>query len=241
MQHFVIIVCAPNLQHAKHTVTFCFSLKMASAHGRQVSCACSFTKWTLWAAPPCSSVPKHVFSGSWWLMALECLWSVSLTMFIPKIDRISSEYWVQRVPLLLFLSFMSYTFSTQPEKRIHSPCVFQLMNCQLTNHSPWWKRDAHIHQLSHYITAYKTESRKWITGFNKEETGLINTPTFMQSKIQALPQHAIEIAPKCCNISKWQDTGNNKEDPVSTGARCHAGMSGVTWSQAECNGGELVN
>ena len=30
MQHFVIIMCAPNLQHAKHTVTFCFSLKMAS-------------------------------------------------------------------------------------------------------------------------------------------------------------------------------------------------------------------
>ena len=105
MQHFVIIVCAPNLQHAKHTVTFCFSLKMASARGREVSCACSLTKWTLWAAPPCSSVPKHVFSGSWWLMALECLWSVSSTMFIPKIDRISSEFWVQWVPLLLFLSF----------------------------------------------------------------------------------------------------------------------------------------
>ena len=46
MQHFVIIVCAPNLQHAKHTVTFCFSLKMASARGREVSCACSFTKLT---------------------------------------------------------------------------------------------------------------------------------------------------------------------------------------------------
>ena len=26
-----------------------------------------------------------------------------------------------------------------------------------------------------------------------------------------------------------QDTGNNKEGPVSTGARCHAGMSGMTW------------
>ena len=47
MQHFVIIVCAPNLQHAKHTVTFCFSLKMASARGREVSCACSLTKLTL--------------------------------------------------------------------------------------------------------------------------------------------------------------------------------------------------
>ena len=113
MQHFVIIVCAPNLQHAKHTVTFCFSLKMASARGREVSCACSFTKLTLWAAPPCSSVPKHVFRGSWWLMALECLWSVFSTVFIPKIDWISSKYWVQRVPLLLFLSF-SPLFTRSP-------------------------------------------------------------------------------------------------------------------------------
>ena len=74
------------------------------------------------------------------------------------------------------------------------------MNGQLRNRSPWWKRDAHIHQLSHYITAYRTESRKWITGFKKEETGLINTPTLMQSKIQALPLHTIEIATKCCKI-----------------------------------------
>ena len=105
MQHFFIIVCAPNLQHARHTVMFCFSLKMALTCGREVSCACSLTKFTLWAAPPCSSVPKHIFRGSWWLMALECLRSVFSTMLVPKIDRISSKYWVQRVPLLLFLSF----------------------------------------------------------------------------------------------------------------------------------------
>ena len=37
MQHFVIIVCAPNLQHAKHTVTFHFSLKMALACGIELS------------------------------------------------------------------------------------------------------------------------------------------------------------------------------------------------------------
>ena len=78
----------------------------------------------------------------------------------------------------------------------------QLMNGQPKNRSPWWKRDAHIHQLSHYITAYRTESRKWITGFKKEETGLINTPTFMQSKIRALPQHAIETAIKCFKICR---------------------------------------
>ena len=47
IQNFVIIVCAPNLQHAKHTVTFCFSLKMALGCGREVSCVCSFTKLTL--------------------------------------------------------------------------------------------------------------------------------------------------------------------------------------------------
>ena len=52
----------------------------------------------------------------------------------------------------------------------------------------------------------------------------------MQSKIRALPQHAIETATKCCKICR------HKEGPVSTGARCHAGMSGVTWGQAECNG-----
>ena len=33
-----------------------------------------------------------------------------------------------------------------------------------------------------------------------------------------------------------QNIGNNKEGPVSTGARCHAGMFGVTWGQAECTG-----
>ena len=80
----------------------------------------------------------------------------------------------------------------------------QLMNGQLKNHSPWWKREAHIHQLSHCITAYRTESQKWITGFNKEETGLINTPTFMQSKIWALPQHAIETATKFCKICRYK-------------------------------------
>ena len=47
IQNFVIIVCGPNLQHAKHTVTFYFSLKTALACGREVSCACSFTKLTL--------------------------------------------------------------------------------------------------------------------------------------------------------------------------------------------------
>ena len=57
----------------------------------------------------------------------------------------------------------------------------------------------------------------------------------MQSKIRALPQHAIE------NAARSAGTSNNKEGPVSTGARCHAGMSGVTWGQAECNGGEPVN
>ena len=102
MQHFVIIVFPPNLQHAKHTVKFGFSLKMASAHGREVSCVCSFTKLT----QSCSSVCRHIFfPDSWWLMALECLWSVSLTMFIPKINSILSEYGVSWVPLLLFLSF----------------------------------------------------------------------------------------------------------------------------------------
>ena len=57
----------------------------------------------------------------------------------------------------------------------------------------------------------------------------------MQSKIWALPQHAIE------NAARSAGTSNNKEGTVSTGARCHAGMSGVTWGQAECNGGEPVN
>ena len=33
-----------------------------------------------------------------------------------------------------------------------------------------------------------------------------------------------------------RSASNNKEGPVSTGARCHAGMSGVTWGQAECIG-----
>ena len=156
---------------------------------------CSFTKLT---------VPKHVFSGGWWLMAFECLWSVSSTMSIPKIDRISSEYWVQRVPLLLFLSF-SPLFTHSPHSLQRE---FILLACSVNEWSAEKplsmveKGSTHIHQLSHYITAYRTESRKWITAFKKEETGLINTPTFMQSKIRALPQHAVETATKCCKICR---------------------------------------
>ena len=42
----VVIMCAPNLQHVKHTVMFCFSVKTASARGREVTllpCVLSLT------------------------------------------------------------------------------------------------------------------------------------------------------------------------------------------------------
>ena len=203
MQHFVIIICAPNLQHAKHTVTFCFSLKMALGCGREVSCACSFTKLTLWAAPPCSSVPNTFFQAvdGWWHLNAYCLY-LQQCLFQKSIEfRQNTEY--NGSPYFYF--YPSHLFSLV----LHTVCKensfslrVQLMNGQPKNRSPWWKRDAHIHQLSHYITAYRTESRKWITGFKKEETGLINTPIFMQSKIRALPQHAIETATKCCKICR---------------------------------------
>ena len=184
MQHFVKIVCA-NLQHAKHRVMFCFSLKMASAHGREVSCACSFTKLTelLLHAP---QSPNKFFEAAdgWWhlnvygLYLQQCLFQKSIEF------RQNTEY--NGSPYFCFYPF--HLFSQVLHMNEFSLHV-QLMNSQLKKRSPWWKRDAHIHLLSHYITAYRTESRKWITGFNKEETGLTNTPTFMQSKIRALPQH----------------------------------------------------
>ena len=203
IQNFVIIVCAPNLQLAKHTVTFCFSLKMALACGREVSCACSFTKLTLWAAPPCSSVPNTFFQAvdGWWHLNAYCLY-LQQCLFQKSIEfRQNTEYngspYFYFYPSHLF-SLVLHTVCKENSFSLH----VQLMNGQPKNRSPWWKRDAHIHQLSHYITAYRTESRKWITGFKKEETGLINTPTFMQSKIQALPQHAIETAIKCFKICR---------------------------------------
>ena len=175
---------------------------MAPARGREVSCVCSFTKLTLSCSSLLLSPQTRFFQavGGWW--RLTALWSVSSTMSIPNIDRMSSGYWVQQVPFYFYPSHLfSHVLHTVCKENSFTLC-FQLMDGQLKNRSPWWKRDAHIHRLSHYITVYRTESWKWITGFNKEETGLINTPTFMQSKIRALPQHAIETATKCCKICR---------------------------------------
>ena len=164
IQNFVIILCAPNLQLAKHTVTVCFSLKMALACGREVSCACSFTKLTLWAAPPCSSVPNTFFQAvdGWWHLNAYCLY-LQQCLFQKSIEfHQNTEY--NGSPYFYF--YPSHLFSLL----LHTVCKdnsfslrVQLMNGQPKNRSPWWKRDAHIHQLSHYITAYRTESRKWIT------------------------------------------------------------------------------
>ena len=153
---------------------------MASARGREVSCACSFTKLTelLLFAPQSPNTFLEAADG-WWhlnvygLYLRQCLFQKSIE-FRQNSEYSGSPYFCF-YPSHLFWHVL-YTVCKENSFSLR----VQLMNGQLKNRSPWWKRDAHIHQLSHYITAYRTESQKWITGFKKEETGLINTPTFIQ-------------------------------------------------------------
>jgi len=60
---------------------------------------------------------------------LECLWFVSSATFIQTNYRISSEYWVQRVPWLLFLSFTPF-FTCSPDSLQR---VFVLLACSLND------------------------------------------------------------------------------------------------------------
>ena len=107
--------------------------------------------------------PDTFFSGSWWLMALECIWSVSLTMFIPKIDRISSEYWVQWVPLLLFLSFLPlFTHSPHSLQR-----EFILLVCSVNE----WSAEKTLSMMEKGCTHTPAKSlyhslEDWITKIN---------------------------------------------------------------------------
>ena len=160
MQHFVIIVCAPNLQHAKHTITFCFSLKMASVHGREVSCACSLTKLTeLLRLAAQSTNTFFQAADGWWhlnvygLYLRQCLFQ-KLIEFRQNSEYNGSPYFLS----ILLTSF--HMFPTQSAKRIHSPCVF----------SKWmvsWKNAFHDGKGTHTYTKSLYHSlQDWITKMN---------------------------------------------------------------------------
>ena len=161
-------------------------------------------------------------------------------MFIPKIDRISSEYWVQRVPLLLFLSF-SPLFTRSPhslqrelillacsvnEWSAEKPLSMMEKGC---THTP---AKSLYHSLQDWITKMNNWLQKRRDWTNKHtNTHAIKNPGFATAYNWNCHKMLQDLLP----------TSNKKEGPVSTGARCHAGMSGVNWGQAECNGGEPVN
>ena len=104
-------MCAPKFQHVKHTVTFCFSVKMASAGGREVTLLTCILSLTLCVTCSfintlsCSSVLHSPQTCIFRQLMVDGTWMFMVCIFNNVYSKNRSHFIrVQRVRLLLFLS-----------------------------------------------------------------------------------------------------------------------------------------